>query len=265
MSWQPDSSKENLGYPKPEDFEGMTQEEFENHCEQLILAPTHYEYARLDALSNNFHFISSVLEKVDMDGWPTVKVDRDLELGWLEWGQPLNMERKDYEALYKRCSHWSNMCESPIECILYDEVKKIGLIPRINLTLGDLLFQCKRDIAGRFAKGAGERYDQIYLTMDGDRPAPILIVECDGEANHMEMEDIKKDAKKEHNLSIHFPNVLVLRFTGAEIKNSKEQCASIIKNTFEFLCSIHPQLTANPDMVKQLRKTAIQKLVEIIE
>ena len=57
--------------------------------------------------------------------------------------------------------------------------------------------------------------------MDGDRPVPILIVECDGGANHMEVEDIKKDAKKEHNLSIHFPHVLVLRFNGSEIKNSE--------------------------------------------
>ncbi|MBU8878259.1 hypothetical protein BGM26_04560 [Bacillus sp. FJAT-29790] len=264
MAWEPDWNEENIGYPKPEEFENMTQEEFEEHCELLDLAPTQYEYARLDALSNNFNYISTVLEKIDMEGWPTVAVDRDLELGWLEWGKPLKMQRKDYETLYKSCTHWSNMCESPIECMLYDEVKKIDLNPEINLTLGDLLFKCKRDIAGRFTEGAGERYDQIYMIMDGNHLVPILIVECDGEANHTKVEDIKKDAMKEHNLCSHFPHVPVLRFTGTEIKSSGKKCASLIKSTFEFLCSIYPQLKANPDMVKQIRDNAVQRLVKII-
>lgn len=264
MVWEPDSSKENLGYPKSEDLEYMTQKEYEEYCDQLNLAPTQYEYARLNALSNNNCFISTEIEKVNMEGKPTVKVDRTLELGWLKWAEALNMERKDYEKLFKRCTHWSDKCESPIECTLYDEVKKIGLDPEINLTLGDLLFRYKRDITGRFNEGAGERYDQVYLTMDGDRPVPILIVECDGEADHTKPEDIKKDAKKEYNLNIHFPHVLILRFTGSEIDNSKQNCGSIIKSTFDFLCSIYTQLKANPDMVKRLRNTALQRLVKNI-
>jgi hypothetical protein len=242
IMWQPDPNEENLGYPKPEDFESMTQDEFETYCDELGLPATQYEYARLDAYWRKSNYISNELEKADMDG-PTVIIDRFLELGWLEWGQPLHMNRGEYETLYKECTHWSSFCESPIECILYDEVRKIGLDPNINSTLGDLLFHSKRDIAGRFTNGAGERYDQIYFNIVGDRPVPILIVECDGEAYHMmKVADIKKDAKKEQNLCSHFPHILVLRFSGSHIKNNRKECASIIKSTFDFLCSIYPHL-----------------------
>ncbi|MDP5276214.1 hypothetical protein [Chengkuizengella axinellae] len=266
MVWKPDSNKENLGYPKPEEFENMTQDQFEKYCNSLSLAPTQYEYAKGNALSNHFDFINTELEKVDMEGFPTVSVNKDLELGWFQWGERLMMKREDYEDLYESCRHnWSRMCESPIECILLNEVKKIELNPIINLTLGEMLLKCKRDIAGRFTEGAGERYDQVYMTIDGDRPVPILIVECDGEADHNNVKDIKKDAKKEYNLSYHFPYAHVLRFTGSEINNSSKKCASIIKTTFDFLCSIYPQLKANPDMVEKMRNTAIQRFVKSIE
>lgn len=152
-----------------------------------------------------------------MEGNPTISVDQKLELGWLEWGKKLKMSRKKYEALYKSCTYWSSASESPIECMLFDEVKKLGLDPLINITLGDLLLDCKRDIAGRFIHTcAGDRYDQVYLIKDGDRPVPILIVECDG-GHHMKEKIIRSDAKKEHNLKLHFPHVLVLRFTGSQI------------------------------------------------
>lgn len=192
-------------------------------------------------------------------------MNKELEFGWLKWGQKSGMDRRKYVEFYNRCSSWSNDCESPIECELYDKVTKLGMRPDVNSTLGDLLLKCKRDIAVRWIDdNAADRYDQIYFIKDKGRKVPILIVECDGKEDHTRIEDIKKDAKKEYNLSIHFPHVLFLRFSGSENYKSSDNCASVIKNTFDFVSSIYPLLKANPNMVRHLRNTAFQKLASMI-
>ncbi|MGE6400239.1 hypothetical protein [Bacillus cereus] len=257
MAWEPNWYEKNLGYPQPKEFKGMSQHDFDTLLNGYCLSPTKYEYARLEEFAYHMEYLRRQRENNSSN-----QFDEKLELGWLQWGKSLKMKREDYESLYKKCTNWSEKCESPIECILYNDVINIGLDPLVNLTLGDMLCSYKRDIAGRFEKEASDRYDQVYLTRDEKYPYPILIVECDGEEAHSKEEHIKRDAEKEYNLNIHFPHIFVLRFTGSEIKNSSKKCGAIIKNTYDFLASIHNQLIDNPDMVKQLRKTAIYKLVK---
>ncbi len=257
MAWEPNWDEKTLGYPQPEEFKGMSQHEFDTLLDNFDLSPTQYEYARLEDFT--YHVENLRIKRASIS---SNQFDEKLELGWLQWGKSLNMKRKDYESLFKKCNYWSDKCESPIECILYDEVMKVDLNPLVNLTLGDMLCSYKRDIAGRFEKEASDRYDQVYLTKDEKYPYPILVVECDGEEAHSKEEHIRRDAEKEYNLSIHFPHVPVLRFTGSEIKSSSKKCGAIIKTTYDFLSSIHTQLINNQDMVKQLRKTAIYKLVK---
>jgi very-short-patch-repair endonuclease len=110
-------------------------------------------------------------------------------------------------------------CDSHIEVSLGVKIKKaLGVIGDHTLTLRPRYF-------------LGQYIYDLAIFREG-RLYPIIIVECDGKDFHSTPEQLQNDARK--NKLAWSKGIVLLRFTGAEIHRTPDDCLAKILQTMRY-------------------------------
>lgn len=81
-----------------------------------------------------------------------------------------------------------------------------------------------------------DRYIYDLAIFRKGRPYPIIIVECDGKDYHSTPEQLQNDARK--NRLAGSKGIVLLRFTGAEIHRTPDDCLAKILQTMLYISQL---------------------------